>query len=87
MAPRTSEATRNLALATIAFTICFTSWGLVAPLVGAPVMYQLHATAAWLILLVWPFTRLVHAWSIPLQYVGRPYILYRRRWAPAPRRR
>jgi NNP family nitrate/nitrite transporter-like MFS transporter len=32
MAARTSEATRNLALATIAFTICFTSWGLVAPL-------------------------------------------------------
>jgi nitrate reductase gamma subunit len=56
-------------------------------MVGAPVMYQLHAAAAWLILLVWPFTRLVHAWSIPLQYVGRPYILYRRRWAPAPRRR
>jgi MFS transporter, NNP family, nitrate/nitrite transporter len=26
------RATRNLALATIAFTICFTSWGLVAPL-------------------------------------------------------
>ena len=24
-----------------------------------------------------PFSRLVHAWSIPLQYVGRPYILYR----------
>ena len=32
MAARTSEATRNLALATVAFTICFTSWGLVAPL-------------------------------------------------------
>jgi nitrate reductase gamma subunit len=26
----------------------------------------------------------VHAWSIPLQYIGRPYILYRRRYgAPA----
>jgi nitrate reductase gamma subunit len=23
----------------------------------------------------------VHAWSIPLQYLGRPYILYRRRYA------
>lgn len=56
-------------------------------MVGAPVMYQLHAASAWLILAVWPFTRLVHAWSIPLQYVGRPYILYRRRWAAAPRRR
>jgi nitrate reductase gamma subunit len=56
-------------------------------MVGAPILYQLHAVSAWLILLVWPFSRLVHAWSIPLQYVGRPYILYRRRWAPAPRRR
>ena len=56
-------------------------------MVGAPILYQLHAVAAWLILLVWPFSRLVHAWSIPLQYVGRPYILYRRRWAAAPRRR
>ena len=29
-----------------------------------------------------PFSRLVHAWSIPLQYLGRPYILYRRRYNP-----
>jgi NNP family nitrate/nitrite transporter-like MFS transporter len=32
---------------------------------------------------VWPFSRLVHAWSYPLQYLGRPYILYRRRHATA----
>jgi hypothetical protein len=32
MVSRASAATRNLALAVIAFTICFTSWGLVAPL-------------------------------------------------------
>ena len=29
---------------------------------------------------LFPFSRLVHAWSIPLQYIGRPYILYRRRY-------
>jgi nitrate reductase gamma subunit len=56
-------------------------------MVGVPILYQLHAASAWLILAAWPFSRLVHAWSIPLQYVGRPYILYRRKWAPAPRRR
>jgi nitrate reductase gamma subunit len=56
-------------------------------MVGVPILYQLHAVSAWLILAVWPFSRLVHAWSIPLQYVGRPYILYRRKWSPAPRRR
>jgi nitrate reductase gamma subunit len=54
-------------------------------MVGAPVLYQLHAVAAWLILALWPFSRLVHAWSIPLQYLGRPPILYRRRWAQAKR--
>ena len=55
-------------------------------MIGVPVIYQLHATAAWLVLLVWPFTRLVHAWSIPFQYLGRPFILYRRRWSPAKQR-
>jgi nitrate reductase gamma subunit len=54
-------------------------------MVGIPLVYQLHAISAWLLFLVWPFSRLVHAWSIPLQYIGRPYILYRRRWAPVKR--
>jgi nitrate reductase gamma subunit len=48
---------------------------------AAPLLYQLHATAAWLLYALWPFSRLVHAWSIPFQYLGRPYILYRRRYA------
>jgi nitrate reductase gamma subunit len=47
---------------------------------GVPFVYQLHVLLAWAILALWPFSRLVHAWSIPLQYVGRPYILYRRRY-------
>lgn len=44
-----------------------------------PVAYQLHAALPWLLYAVWPFSRLVHAWSYPVQYFGRPYILYRRR--------
>jgi respiratory nitrate reductase gamma subunit len=51
----------------------------------APLAYQLHAAIPWLLYAVWPFSRLVHAWSYPLQYLGRPYILYRRR-NPAPHR-
>ena len=47
---------------------------------AAPLVYQLHAACAWLLVAAWPFTRLVHAWSVPLQYLGRPYILYRRRF-------
>jgi nitrate reductase gamma subunit len=47
---------------------------------SAPVVYQLHAIIAWVFWASFPFSRLVHAWSIPLQYIGRPYILYRRRF-------
>jgi respiratory nitrate reductase gamma subunit len=50
---------------------------------NAPLIYQLHAIIAWAFWAAFPFSRLVHAWSIPLQYVGRPYILYRRRFAAA----
>ena len=54
----------------------------VAAISGAPLVYQLHAIIAWAFWAAFPFTRLVHAWSIPLQYLGRPYILYRRRYQP-----
>ena len=47
----------------------------------APIIYQLHAIVAWAFWAFFPLSRLVHAWSIPLQYLGRPYILYRRRYA------
>jgi nitrate reductase gamma subunit len=51
----------------------------------SPLDYQLHAIIAWGFWALYPFSRLVHAWSIPLQYLGRPYILYRRRF-PSRRR-
>ena len=47
---------------------------------NANVVYQVHAIVAWGFWALFPFSRLVHAWSIPLQYLGRPYILYRRRY-------
>jgi respiratory nitrate reductase gamma subunit len=50
---------------------------------GANTVYQLHAIVAWAFWGLFAFSRLVHAWSIPLQYLGRPYILYRRRYAQA----
>ncbi len=52
---------------------------------SAPIAYQVHAALPWLLYAVWPFSRLVHAWSYPLQYLGRPYILYRNRYAAARR--
>jgi nitrate reductase gamma subunit len=50
---------------------------------GANTIYQLHAIIAWAFWAVFPFSRLVHMLSIPLQYLGRPYILYRRRYGSA----
>jgi len=50
-----------------------------------PVAYQLHAAIACLLYAVWPFSRLVHAWSYRLEYLGRPYILYRSRQPGADR--
>jgi nitrate reductase gamma subunit len=49
----------------------------------APIAYQVHAALPWLLYALWPFSRLVHVWSYPLQYLGRPYILYRSRHAAA----
>lgn len=53
----------------------------VEAMAGAPLIYQVHSTAAWFLYALWPFSRLVHVWSIPFQYLGRPYILYRQRFA------
>jgi len=47
-------------------------------MVNVPIAFQLHVISGFLILAMWPFTRLVHVWSVPLNYVGRSYILYRR---------
>ncbi|MER6523991.1 respiratory nitrate reductase subunit gamma [Streptomyces sp. NPDC001508] len=50
---------------------------------GAPLLFQLHALTAFLLFAVWPFTRLVHVWSVPIGYLVRPYLVYRRRATPA----
>ena len=46
----------------------------------ANTVYQVHPIVAWAFWALFPFSRLVRALSIPLQYLGRPYILYRRRY-------
>ena len=49
-----------------------------------PLAYQLHALGGFVLLALWPFTRLVHVWSAPLAYLLRPYVVYRSRRGPAP---
>jgi nitrate reductase gamma subunit len=53
-------------------------------MIGAPLVYQLHAIGGFLLLALWPFTRLVHVWSAPLAYLWRPYVVYRSRRGSAP---
>lgn len=45
----------------------------------APLGFQLHALAAFFLFALWPFTRLVHVFSVPIWYLGRPYVVYRSR--------
>ncbi|MQA15372.1 MAG: respiratory nitrate reductase subunit gamma [Pseudonocardiaceae bacterium] len=56
----------------------------VAAISSATFTYQLHAVIAWPILMLWPFSRLVHAWSYPLWFLWRPYIVYRSKQAARP---
>jgi len=46
---------------------------------GAPFSYQLHAIVGLVLFAIWPFTRLVHAFTAPIAYLWRPYIVYRSR--------
>ncbi|HLS67317.1 MAG TPA: respiratory nitrate reductase subunit gamma [Pseudogracilibacillus sp.] len=43
-----------------------------------PFTFKMHILLSFLLFALWPFTRLVHVWSIPLNYAGRSYILYRK---------
>ncbi len=58
------------------------SWIMFSPnpelMVGVPLMYQVHVVLAFLIFGLWPFTRLFHVWSVPIAYVKRSPIIYRK---------
>jgi nitrate reductase gamma subunit len=41
-------------------------------LLGTPVIYRIHILLGFTVFLVSPFTRLVHVWSAPVWYLGRP---------------
>ncbi|MCM3124997.1 MULTISPECIES: respiratory nitrate reductase subunit gamma [unclassified Mesobacillus] len=47
-------------------------------MIGAPIGFQAHILLAFALFAVWPFTRLVHVWSLPLEYLKRKYLVYRR---------
>lgn len=57
---------------------------------AAPLVFRIHVVVGMLLIATFPFTRLVHAFSAPVMYLVRPYIVYRtrdRRLAARPPRR
>ncbi|HYI57434.1 MAG TPA: respiratory nitrate reductase subunit gamma [Microlunatus sp.] len=51
----------------------------VASMAAASFAFKLHTLIGMLLFCLWPFTRLVHAFTAPLHYLFRPYIVYRSR--------
>ncbi|MGW0662623.1 respiratory nitrate reductase subunit gamma [Streptodolium elevatio] len=45
----------------------------------APLAFHVHAVLAFVLFALLPFTRLVHAFSAPVKYLFRPYLVYRSR--------
>ncbi|MFF0991512.1 respiratory nitrate reductase subunit gamma [Kocuria nitroreducens] len=51
----------------------------VAAMAAAGLGFKVHALWAMALFALWPFTRLVHAFTAPVHYLFRPYIVYRSR--------
>ncbi|MGH8582285.1 MAG: respiratory nitrate reductase subunit gamma [Gammaproteobacteria bacterium] len=51
--------------------------GLLGPV---DLIYKIHLFFGLTVFLLFPFTRLVHAWSVPLGYLGRPYQIVRTKY-------
>lgn len=51
---------------------------------AAPVQFHVHVLVGMLLFAAWPFTRLVHAFTAPVRYLFRPYIVYGSRDARTP---
>lgn len=64
-------------------SVWFRSIWMLAPrgdlMAQATLYYQVHVLIALALFVLWPFTRLVHAFSAPIAYLFRPYIVYRSR--------
>lgn len=51
-------------------------------MVIAPFLFKLHIFLAFILFALWPFTRLVHVWSVPITYLSRRYVVYRKMTPP-----
>ncbi|MEU5883775.1 respiratory nitrate reductase subunit gamma [Spirillospora sp. NPDC047279] len=46
---------------------------------GVPLLYKFHVLFGLALVILFPFTRLVHAFAVPVRYLFRPYVVYRSR--------
>ncbi|HIW30369.1 MAG TPA: respiratory nitrate reductase subunit gamma [Candidatus Luteococcus avicola] len=61
------------------FRSLFTFQPDVNAMAASTTVFKVHVVVALLLFAIWPFTRLVHAFTAPLHYLFRPYIVYRTR--------
>ena len=73
------DGSNMLRLAEWAQSIVFFKGGAAAHLADVGFIFKLHILLGLTIFLLFPFTRLVHIWSVPVQYVTRQYQIVRAR--------
>ncbi|WP_308367323.1 respiratory nitrate reductase subunit gamma [Microbulbifer sp. TB1203] len=61
--------------------VTFNASDAVAAISDVNVIYKLHIFLGMTLFLLFPFSRLVHVWSLPVQYLGRNYQVVRARGA------
>lgn len=47
-------------------------------MVSIPVWFKVHVLSTFILFITWPFTRLVHVFSLPFMYYHRNYVVYRK---------
>lgn len=45
---------------------------------SVPIWFKIHILSSFLLYVIWPFTRLVHVFSLPFMYMRRSYVVYRK---------
>ncbi|MBG9490555.1 respiratory nitrate reductase subunit gamma [Bacillus subtilis] len=46
---------------------------------SVPLWFKFHIVIGYVVFILWPFTRLIHVFSLPLKYLTRSYVVYRKR--------
>ena len=73
------DGSNMLKLAEWAQSVVFFKGGAAAHLADVGFIFKLHILLGLTVFLLFPFTRLVHIWSVPVQYVARQYQIVRAR--------